>query len=1319
MERSKTKVSEAKASQAKVSEVKTSRTKVKQKSLTLILVLALIAQIFMPVPTLFAQAQPDKGMSFNAPTVQALRQYYKSYTSSAELTHDYYGLDLVDVSEPSTLFEVQSSMEKPYNKGKLKQAALDDTLHLINTMRYQSGLTPVKLTAARNELAQASAFITNLNGTLSHNPDVPNGMTKDDPLYKQGYQGSSESNIGLGHSVLSQVIGYMRDSSSAFNREVVGHRRWLLHQDATEFGVGYTGSGSAIHIMDQPWSEDIQTQVLAWPHTTFSEFMDSQTPLTTMIGRGLDISNATVDVTNINKGITNHYSKAKNNLTIGENYYGPTNVLVFGMNSEEQLQEEYEPGTQLRVKVNNVKDRNTGKVKEIEYTINFGGINDDNTRYTPEVYRYYIRTESYKAEPKYIEDPSLAPGQEVLEKRGKLGQRQITIRVGFRGEVQTSTKVLEEEILTEAIPDVIRRGPEYKTQTITKKEVIKYKTTEVLTDKLEVGQTKVQQKGQNGERTITVRQTIDSSGKIINETILKSEVTKKPVEEIILRGIRKKPVITYKKDTVYEDIKFNTEYVDSDKLYIGEEEVQQEGKLGKALVTTTITLKDGQEIDRTTSRTVEQEPVTQIILKGTKRRPVVTYQEHKETKIVEFEEITELTDKLYEGETEVKQEGKTGEETYTYKIKYVDGKATDKELISKELTKEPINKIILKGTKHKPVITFEEHKETQEVKYQTEIRETNDLFEDEQEVLQEGKNGINELVYKVKYIDGKEDSRELVETNVINKVQNKIILKGTKHRPVITYNKHTEIKDVDFETEYINSDELYIGEQEVVQEGKLGKAEVTTTIKLVDGEAVDTTVNEVITVKPENRIIKVGTKERPGITYEEIEITKDIDFDIEKVNDDTLYIGETKVKQQGKLGQRKLTYKVSYKDGVKLDETLVSDEVVKEPVKEIILVGTKPLPTTITETVDKEIEFDIIKKSDNSLFEGETKLFQEGQKGIKRYTYEITKEADGTILDKKLVSEEVIKEVKDGIILVGTKHKPEITESEITEEEVLEYKSITVYDKELPEGETRIQEGKNGIKVNVYKVTYSDGVEINRTLISSDITGPIDEIITIGTKVVEPEEPDTPVEPTEPTEPTEPEITEPTKPETPDVTEPEVTEPSKEEPSETEEPEVTQSEVIQPEVAQPSETEETQPSEDSEPSQGEPKPTQPTNNNSVARGQESINEPIHDNRGQGQPNVTQPVQPESTTIVEPKSTTVAEPESTTTSETEVTSKETEPITNKDIDNRLNELEADQDTQEDKQEVKQQSNTILVVVSIIAGIALLGVVTLLVIKKYFR
>ena len=131
-------------SEAKVSEVKTSHTKVKHKSLTLVLVLALIAQIFIPMPTLFAQAQSDKGMSFNAPTVQALRQYYKSYTSSAELKHDYYGLDLVDVSEPNTLFEVQPSMEKPYNKGKLKQAALDDTLHLINTVSYTHLTLPTK-----------------------------------------------------------------------------------------------------------------------------------------------------------------------------------------------------------------------------------------------------------------------------------------------------------------------------------------------------------------------------------------------------------------------------------------------------------------------------------------------------------------------------------------------------------------------------------------------------------------------------------------------------------------------------------------------------------------------------------------------------------------------------------------------------------------------------------------------------------------------------------------------------------------------------------------------------------------------------------------------------------------------------------------------------------------------------------------------------------------------------------------------------------------------------------------------------------------------
>ena len=72
-----------------------------------------------------------------------------------------------------------------------------------------------------------------------------------------------------------------------------------------------------------------------------------------------------------------------------------------------------------------------------------------------------------------------------------------------------------------------------------------------------------------------------------------------------------------------------------------------------------------------------------------------------ETVSVDYDTVKEKTNSLYVGETEVKQEGKKGEKVNTYSVTYTNGVETDRELIDSEITKEPVDKIILVGTKVK------------------------------------------------------------------------------------------------------------------------------------------------------------------------------------------------------------------------------------------------------------------------------------------------------------------------------------------------------------------------------------------------------------------------------------------------------------------------------------------------------------------------------------------------------------------------------------------------------------------------------------------
>ena len=81
----------------------------------------------------------------------------------------------------------------------------------------------------------------------------------------------------------------------------------------------------------------------------------------------------------------------------------------------------------------------------------------------------------------------------------------------------------------------------------------------------------------------------------------------------------------------------------------------------------------------------------------------------------------------------------------------------------------------------------------------------------------------------------------------------------------------------------------------------------------------------------------------PLITTETVEVFEVIPFDTEELEDPDLYIGETR-KVQGVQGQLKITYLVTYSDGVEVERVEQSREIVTNAINEIIYSGTKKTP---------------------------------------------------------------------------------------------------------------------------------------------------------------------------------------------------------------------------------------------------------------------------------------------------------------------------------------------------------------------------------------
>ena len=77
-----------------------------------------------------------------------------------------------------------------------------------------------------------------------------------------------------------------------------------------------------------------------------------------------------------------------------------------------------------------------------------------------------------------------------------------------------------------------------------------------------------------------------------------------------------------------------------------------------------------------------------------------------------------------------------------------------------------------------------------------------------------------------------------------------------------------------------------------------------------------------------------------------ITVEEDIPYAEKTESDDSLIAGQQKIKQIGELGKKVTTYEVKFKDGKEVERKKVSEEVVKEPVERITVVGTKVAAVT-------------------------------------------------------------------------------------------------------------------------------------------------------------------------------------------------------------------------------------------------------------------------------------------------------------------------------------------------------------------------------------
>jgi len=170
-----------------------------------------------------------------------------------------------------------------------------------------------------------------------------------------------------------------------------------------------------------------------------------------------------------------------------------------------------------------------------------------------------------------------------------------------------------------------------------------------------------------------------------------------------------------------------------------------------------------------------------------------------------------------------------------------------------------------------------------------------------------------------------------------------------------------------------------------------------------------------------------------------------------------------------------------------------TNKVIKEPVNEIIAIGTKGSKSDVTE---KKVPFETIRKDDPTLEEGQEKVVQEGVEGVIKVTttYE-TQKGEKVKGSEKVTETEAVKKV-DKIIAVGTKgSKFEVTEKKVP------FETIYKQDPTLKKGEEKVlQEGVEGVTkvTTTYETQKGKKVDGSEKVTEETVTEKVDKIVAQG-----------------------------------------------------------------------------------------------------------------------------------------------------------------------------------------------------------------------------
>ena len=295
-----------------------------------------------------------------------------------------------------------------------------------------------------------------------------------------------------------------------------------------------------------------------------------------------------------------------------------------------------------------------------------------------------------------------------------------------------------------------------------------------------------------------------------------------------------------------------------------------------------------------------------------------------------------------------------------------------------------------------------------------------------------------------------------------------------------------ELNDGDHKLEYEGVGDGTLTSNVTISGSKVGGKE--DTLKSTKGNDASSNTTEKIIKDPIDEVIHVGV-----LGSKEEKETIDTPYDIHYEDDDTMLEGMRRVKQPGELGSKQFTRVWKTIKGVKKGEPKVTEKVLKNPVDEIIKIGTLGYRfERLSNIVDPNYRFDYHDGTRYGKVSGTTLGYHGLTEITKKY-----KTIKGVVTGEPEVTTKNLIEKQDTDKKLGTHGKNVYTET------MIEPKGVTyVNDSTLEEGkEVTVISGQDGLKEKVstwetYKGYRRGDAQVTENVIKEKV----DMVIRRGTK---------------------------------------------------------------------------------------------------------------------------------------------------------------------------------------------------------------------------